>query len=117
MAADAASLNGVTRVHVLEWAWWERFRSARVYLYLLPPQSFSLHNADAGYYISRESVPPVTQVVVDDVVRRHMEAGIELRVTDDLWPLWDRVTRSTLCFSGIRLRNARPRTPSESSRV
>ena len=116
-AADAASLNGAARVHVLEWAWWERFRAARVYLYVMPPETFSLHNADAGYYISHASVTPVAHVVIDDLVRRHMEAGIELRVTHDLWPLWDRVVASTLCFSGIRLRNARPRMPSESSRV
>ena len=115
--ADAAWLNGVRRVHVIEWRWWDRFRAARVHLYVMPSRSFSLHNADAGYYISRESVTPVGQVLIDDVVRKHMEAGIELRVTDDLWPLWQRVIASTLCFSGIRLRNARPRTPSMSSRV
>ena len=36
-------------------------------------------------------------------------AGIELRVLPSLWPLWDRVTSSSLEFSGIRLRNAAPR--------
>jgi len=34
------------------------------------------------------------------------DAWVELRIVDDLWPLWDRVVASTLEFSGIRLRNA-----------
>ncbi|WP_407676937.1 DUF6886 family protein [Phytohabitans aurantiacus] len=31
------------------------------------------------------------------------------RVLDNLWPFWECVIISTLGFSGIRLRNARPR--------
>ncbi|HWS31977.1 MAG TPA: hypothetical protein VN408_04455, partial [Actinoplanes sp.] len=29
----------------------------------------------------------------------------------NLWPFWDQVITSTAGFSGIRLRNARPRLP------
>jgi hypothetical protein len=39
----------------------------------------------------------------------HATAGIQLRVLDNLWPFWDAVVASTVDFSGIRLRNARPR--------
>jgi hypothetical protein len=113
--ADISWLNGATRVHAIEWAWWERFRTARVYLYLMPSDTFMVHNEGAGYYVSRESVTPLARIDIDDVVRRHAEAGIELRVMNELWPLWDRVITSTLEFSGIRLRNARTRTPISSS--
>ena len=44
-----------------------------------------------------------------DLLARHADAGIELRMVDNLWPLWERVVASTLEFSGIRLRNAKPR--------
>ena len=108
-AADTAWLNGATRVHAIEWQWSERFREGRIFLYLMPPSTFTVHDADAGYYGSRESVAPLATVELDDLVREHADAGIELRVMDDLWPLWDKVTASTLQFSGIRLRNARPR--------
>jgi len=108
-AEDAAWLNGATRVHVIEWDWWEPFRAARVYLYAMPPETFTVHNEGAGYYISRETVRPLARIEVGDLVRKHMDAGIELRVTNDLWPLWDRVVASSLSFSGIRLRNARQR--------
>jgi hypothetical protein len=39
-------------------------------------------------------------------LRRHADAGIELRVTPSIWPFWRRVTRSTVLFSGSRLRNS-----------
>jgi hypothetical protein len=45
------------------------------------------------------------------VLRLHDEAGIQLRVLPSLWPFWDAVVASTLGYSGIRLRNARPRSP------
>jgi uncharacterized protein DUF6886 len=107
-SADIEWMNGAERVHAIEWSWWDSFRSARIHLYRMPAATFTLHNADAGYYVSREPVRPVERVMIDDLVQRHSDAGIELRVVNDLWPLWDRVVSSTLEFSGIRLRNARP---------
>jgi hypothetical protein len=109
--ADAAWLNGATRVHAIEWEWWDRFRAARVYLYRMPPATFTVHDQGAGYHVSRESVAPLARVEIDDVIRMHARAGIELRVMNELRPLWDRVISSTLEFSGIRLRNVRARTP------
>jgi len=41
-----------------------------------------------------------------------LTAGIQLRVLNNLWPFWDIVINSTVGFSGIRLRNAKPRPPS-----
>jgi hypothetical protein len=113
--ADIAWLNGTRRVHVIEWDWWERFRAAHLWMYLMPATSFAVHNAEAGYYVSREPVAPLARVELDDMLRLHAEAGIELRVRNELWPLWDRVVVSTLEFSGIRLRNARPPENSSTS--
>jgi len=44
-----------------------------------------------------------------DLLSLHEEAGIQLRVLPNLWDFWDAVIVSSLGFSGIRLRNARPR--------
>ena len=108
-ADDIAWMNGAKRVHAIEWTWWERVRNAHVFLYLMAPETFRCHAPEAGYFISDTSVKPLARIELDDLVRRHAEAGIELRLMHDLWPLWDRVTSSTLQFSGIRLSNARPR--------
>ncbi len=107
-AEDAALLHGSPRVHAIEWRWRERFASTSVYLYRLPPEPFELHDANAGYWVAHEPVEPLEVVELPDLVAAHERAGIELRLAVNLWPLWDRVTASTLCFSGIRLRNAQP---------
>ena len=51
---------------------------------------------------------PAEVVELADLVARHEDATIELRVLDNLWPTWNRVIASSLEFSGIRLHNAQP---------
>jgi hypothetical protein len=91
------------RVGVIEGAWLERFRSARVYAYRLPTETFEPWDK---FFVSRETVSPLELVELGDLLARHAEAGNELRVAPVLHPLWDKVIETTLDFSGIRLRNA-----------
>jgi uncharacterized protein DUF6886 len=91
------------RVGVIESAWLERFRSARVYAYRLPADSFEPWDK---FFVSHESVAPLELRELGDLLARHAEAGNELRIAPALYPLWDRLVETTLDFSGIRLRNA-----------
>ena len=97
------------RVHVVERSWLERVQRARLYVYRLPSETFSEDPETAGYWVSRTAVTALERLTIDDPVARHAEAGIALRDEPNLWPLWDEVVTSSLEFSGIRLRNARPR--------
>jgi hypothetical protein len=97
------------RVHAIEAAWLDRIRRARVYAYRLPEASFRPHATVGGYWVSEAAVEATERVDLGDLLARHADAGIELRVVPTIWPLWDRVIASTLEFSGIRLRNAGPR--------
>ncbi len=106
---DAALLAGATRVHIVEEAWVDHMRAARVFAYRFPDASFAPDPEVGGYWLSLETVVPTEVVELGDLVDRHAQAGIELRIVDDLWPTWDRVVASTLEYSGIRLHNARPR--------
>ena len=45
---------------------------------------------------------------VGSLLEAHEVAAIELRLFANLWPYWRRVIASSVGFSGIRLRNARP---------
>ena len=103
---DVPLLHGTARVHAVEADWLERMRAARVVAYRLPEEAFE-HEGD-GFWVSRETVEPLEVVEIGDLVVRHSEALIELRIVPSLWPLWERVAASTLEFSGIRLRNAQP---------
>jgi len=91
------------RVHVIESAWLERMRTTRVVAYRLPESGFE---PEDRFWVTRETVEPLELVELGDLLARHADARIELRVTPALYPLWDSVVASTLDFSGIRLRNA-----------
>jgi hypothetical protein len=95
------------RVHVVESAWLDRMQACRIYAYQLPAETFRPHDV-GGYWVSEEPVQASDQVVLRDLVGRHARARIELRVTPSIWPFWQRVTASTVEFSGMRLRNAAP---------
>jgi hypothetical protein len=91
------------RVHVIESAWLEQMRTTRVVAYRLPESGFE---PEDRFWVTRETVEPLELVELGDLLTRHAEARIELRVAPALYPLWDSVVASTLDFSGIRLRNA-----------
>jgi hypothetical protein len=106
--AERFLLGTASRIHAVEAAWLERVRTARVVAYRLPEEPFARHPEVGGYWIAREPVEPLEVDELGDLLARHAEAGIELRVVPTLAPLWQRVAASTLQFSGLRLRNADP---------
>jgi hypothetical protein len=99
------------RVHAIEYGWLAAMRTVRLYAYRLPADRFRPFGGDPWHaHVAVEPVEPLGPAQpVGDVLRCHAEAGIQLRVLDNLWAFWDAVIASTVGFSGIRLRNARPR--------
>jgi len=109
-AADAdAFLGSSTAVVAIEWNWFDRLRSCRLYCYHLPAETFDLFDDCAGYFISRVPVVPARVEVFDDVPAELQRRDVALRFVPNLWPLRDAVVASSLQYSMIRMRNARPR--------
>ena len=98
------------RVHAIEYGWLEALRTVRLFAYRLPANRFTPFGTPVNAHVAIRPVEPLGPAEpVGDLLRLHEEAGIQLRVLPNLWPFWDAVITSTLGFSGIRLRNARPR--------
>ena len=110
-AADKARfLAGAERVVAFEKGWLERVRGCTLHIYEMPPETFEEALPDAGYWISREAVTPIGVVAQSDLMGALAGADAEVRILDDFWPLADAVAASTLQFSILRKRNARPRS-------
>jgi hypothetical protein len=91
----------------MESAWAERMMACHLYAYRMPFDTFKPVNDQApGFWVSRDPVEAIERTEIGNLVQRHAEAGIELRITPDIWPFWHSVIASTLTFSGSRLRNA-----------
>jgi hypothetical protein len=99
--------SAANRVHVIEAGWLKRVQACRLYAYRLPTEPFGPHEV-GGYWVAEEQVEAIERVLIDDLLGRHADARIELRVTPSLWPFWRRVVNSTAEFSGSRLRNTAP---------
>jgi hypothetical protein len=99
------------RVHAIEYGWLDRMREIRLFAYRLPAAAFRPFGAPVPHgHVTTEPVEPLgPPEPVGDLLALHEAAGIQLRLLENLWPFWDHVIASTLDFSGIRLRNARPR--------
>jgi len=108
-ANPLVALGGTRRLHALELGWVERFRHCQLFVYELDSAPFFSHVPDAGYWVARDNIVPLSVHPVGDLIARHAEAGIELRIVKNLWPLIDAVVASGLEFSIIRKANAQPR--------
>lgn len=97
-------------VIAIEGAWLERVRSAKLYEYRLPGDTFrpQWSGGGPGYHVSREAVTPLSVELVGDLLARQVAANIELRITPSLWPLHRALIPATLHFSMVRMRNAQP---------
>jgi hypothetical protein len=101
---------GCTRVHAIEYGWLDAMRSTPLYAYRLPAEPFRHLGEHDHAMVATVPVQPLgPPEPVPDLLDLHEAAGIQLRLLDNLWPYWDAVVASSVGFSGIRLRNAKPR--------
>ncbi len=109
-AADRDLWLGPVRARMviaIESSWLERLRATALYRYRFDAARFALRDPIAGHWVSPEPVAPIGVEPVGDLLRALAAADVELRITPSLIGLWERVIRSSLAFSGTRLRNAK----------
>ncbi len=97
------------RVHVIEASWVDRLGTTIVYRYELDAADFVPWEDASGQSICDHEVAPLSVAPIGDLLTLHSDAGIELRIVENLWPLHDLAHRGPWDFSTVRMGNARPR--------
>jgi hypothetical protein len=102
--------GGGERAHAIEYSWLSAMRTVRLFAYRFAASSFRSFGEHAHAVVATSPVEPLgPPEPVGDLLALHEDAGIQLRVLPNLWEFVDAAAGSSLGFSGIRLRNARPR--------
>lgn len=97
--------SSAATIAYIEWDWLERVRTGVIHRYEFAPDGFESLE-DAGMWVSRQAVTPISLQSIDDILGSLRAAGVELRLVDSLAPLRG-VWSTSLHASGIRLRNAK----------
>ena len=92
---------------VVESGWYQRIKETTLYCYEFPAENFTLIDECAGYYISYNPIVPISIKSINDIMAELLKRNIELHFTSSLIQLADAVSKSTLNFSLIRMRNAK----------
>ncbi|USG68071.1 hypothetical protein NDK47_12640 [Brevibacillus ruminantium] len=102
-----AGISKASLIITVEAAWYERIQAAKLYAYSFAPAPFVPVDENSGYYVSYNTVTPLSVEPMGDLITALVKANVELRLTPSLKPLRDALLDSTMCFSMIRLRNAK----------
>jgi len=92
---------------IVESGWYERIKNTILYCYELPADDFALLDECAGYHISYQPAVPTEIRTINDIMAELLSRNLELRFTPSLLKIADAVSKSTLNFSIIRMRNAK----------
>lgn len=96
---------GGARVHAVDATWAHTLDDVCLYEYELPAERFEWWGEPNGYYISRTAIEPLAVRRLPSPRELHAQAGIELRVVDDLHQVIDAVVAEQRFFSIIRKAN------------
>lgn len=106
---EAFFTAGYTHAVIIEEAWRQRMRETTLYLYEFAPDGFILQDPVAGYYVAKTTRVPIARHIINDPLTELHRRGVEVRFTENLWPIADKVTASTLNWSLCRMKNAKAR--------
>ncbi|MFT3704549.1 MAG: hypothetical protein QM802_19440 [Agriterribacter sp.] len=89
----------------VEAAWLHAIQRTVLYCYEFLPETFTLFDECAGYYISKSPVVPVAEKPVYNLMESLLQRNVELRFMPSIAVFGEEVKKSSLQFSLIRMRN------------
>jgi len=96
-----------TYIIAVEWGWYQQIKETVLYCYEFEKEPFKLIDECAGYYVADRAVAPVSVITIHDAMATLQSFNIELRFMPSLVQLVQAVSKSSLNFSIIRMRNAK----------
>jgi hypothetical protein len=99
---------GEEKVIAVEFDWYARIQGTPLYIYEFAPAGFQMVDRIAGYWISRQAVKPAAKRKITNVVEEIVQRGYRLRLLPNLQALSRDAAASSVQFSIIRMRNAKP---------
>lgn len=84
----------------------EQIKNTVMYLYELPNDTFTVLDEGAGYYISYATIKPLNVQIITNLPYEIAQRNAELRIMPSIRQIADEISKSTLQFSIIRMRNA-----------
>ena len=100
---------GAGFIVAVENAWYQKIQNTTLYCYEFPTTHFQVADEGAGYYISYETINPISISRIVNPLEELEKRKVEVRFMPNLWPLADEIIKSSLQYSLIRMRNAKPR--------
>jgi hypothetical protein len=83
------TLGGAHRLHALELDWLDRFRHCQLYVYEFDSAPFIPKVPDAGYWVARDNVVPLSVKPAGDLLASHADAGIDGRNSTAKSSFWN----------------------------
>lgn len=94
----------------VEYSWKERIGKAKLYKYEFSSENFALLDKIAGYYVSSQSEIPIAVTEITNISVEFFLKNVELRFLPSLQNLSEEVSKSSLNFSIIRMKNSLQKT-------
>lgn len=103
------SSDYTSHVLVIENKWFETMKNTLLYIYEFDITNFVLQDEIAGYYVSKISQKPIAKYKIVDLFAELFKRNVEVRIVDNLWNMFDVITKSTFNYSMCRMGFAQPR--------
>ena len=100
---DEAFGTAAHRVHAIELDWMPVMQRADLYRYSFDAAAFRPWSDASGQWISDSPIEPMDVQPVGDLVQRHADASIELRLVPNLWPIRDLAVSDRWDYSIVRI--------------
>jgi hypothetical protein len=95
------------KIIAVESGWLERLQNTKLYRYSFSLDHFTMMDEGAGYFVSYETEQPLEMESVGPLLEALIQKGVELRIMPSLQPLAEKLPKTTLHYSMIRMRNAK----------